>query len=178
MDIRKAKIISGRAGGSASKNSENYKISLPTTWVKKLGLNADNRDVIIEFDGEYITISKALEINRFAEKKKALAHNIIALRFYNGDTLCTLIYADFTDKTVATENYTDNLVKTAFGKKRLPTWDDFTDFLEERCIPRGRAGLREYLEAMGLDEFDPIKIIEKTGGQMAEDDQRLEMEEL
>ena len=48
MDIRKARIISGRAGGNSSKNSENYKISLPTLWVKSLGLGADNRDVTIE----------------------------------------------------------------------------------------------------------------------------------
>lgn len=178
MEIRKARIISGRSGGSSSKNSENYKISLPTSWIKKLGLNADNRNVIMEFDGEHIIISKADEIDKFAEKKKALAHKVKALRFYSGDILCTLIYADFSDKTLAAKNYTDELVKTAFGKKELPTWEDFTAFLEERCIPRGRSGLQEYLEAIGLDEFDPIKIIEKTGGRMAEDEQWLELEEL
>lgn len=178
METRKARIIPGRAGGSSSKNSENYKISLPTSWIKNLGLNADNRNVIMEFDGEHIIISKAAGISQFAEKKKALAHKVKALRFYDEDTLCTLIYADFSDKTLAAENYTDNLVKTAFGKKELPTWEDFTAFLEERCIPRGRSGLREYLEAIGLDEFDPIKIIEKTSGRMAEDNQRIELEDL
>lgn len=178
MDIRKARIITGHAGGNASKNSENYKISLPNSWIKKLGLNADNRDLVMEFDGEKITISKAVGISEFAEKKKSLGHKVKILKFYNGDILCTLIYADFSDKTVAMENYTDNIVKTAFGKKALPTWEDFTAFLEERCIPRGRSGLREYLEAIGLDEFDPIKIIEKTGGKMAEDDQWLELEDI
>ncbi len=178
MEIRKARIISGRAGGNSSKSSENYKISLPTSWVKSLGLSADSRDVVMEFDGEKITISKAVGISQFAEKKKALAHKVKFLKFYNGDILCTLIYADFSDKTVAAENYTDNIVKTAFGKKVFPAWEDFTAFLEERCIPRGRSGLREYLEAIGLDEFDPIKIIEKTGGRMAEDNQWLELEDV
>lgn len=178
MDIRKARIIPGQAGGNSSKNSENYKISLPTLWIKTLGLNADNRNVIMEFDGEHIIISKADGIGKFAEKKKALAHKVKALRFYSKDTLCTLIYADFSDQTLVAENYTDELVKTAFGKKELPTWEDFTAFLEERCISRGRSGLREYLEAIGLDEYDPIKIIEKTGGRMAEDEQWLELEEL
>lgn len=178
MEIRKARIIPGQAGGNSSKNSENYKISLPTLWIKTLGLNADNRNVIMEFDGEHIIISKADEIDKFAEKKKALAHKVKALRFYNRDILCTLIYADFSDKTLAAENYTNDIVKTAFGKKELPTWEDFTAFLEERCIPRGRSGLREYLEAIGLDEFDPIRIIEKTGGRMAEDEQWLELEDI
>ncbi len=178
MEIRKARIISGRSGGNSSKNSENYNISLPTLWVKSLGLGADNRDVTIEFDGEHIIISKADGISEFAKKKKALTHKVKALRFYNRDTLCTLIYADFSDKTLAAENYTNNIVKTAFGKKDLPTWEDFTAFLEDRCIPRGRSGLREYLEAIGLDEFDPIRIIEKTGGRMAEDEQWLELEDI
>ena len=55
---------------------------------------------------------------------------------------------------------------------------DLADFLAERCIPRQRAGLREYLEALGLDEYDPFAIIEKTGGRMAEDQQWLTIEVL
>lgn len=64
-------------------------------------------------------------------------------------------------------------VKTAFGNNLLPAWGDFQRFLEERCIPRQQTGLREYLEALGLKERDPLAIAEKTGGRMAEDRQRL-----
>lgn len=60
----------------------------------------------------------------------------------------------------------------------MPSWLDFLNFLEERCIPRDRAGLREYLETIGVDEYDPIEIIQKTFGRMAEDGQWLEMEVL
>ena len=66
-------------------------------------------------------------------------------------------------------------VKTAFGNNPHPTWDDFQAFLEERCIPRQRAGLREYLEAIGVAEYDPLQIIQKTKGRMAEDQQWLEV---
>ena len=52
---------------------------------------------------------------------------------------------------------------------------DFQAFLEERCIPRQRAGLREYLEAIGVAEYDPLQIIRKTQGRMAEDQQWLEV---
>ena len=41
----------------------------------------------------------------------------------------------------------------------LPDWKDFQNFLAECCIPRQRAGLREYLEALGLAEYDPLAII-------------------
>jgi hypothetical protein len=43
-------------------------------------------------------------------------------------------------------------------------------------VPRQRAGLREYLEALGVDQYDPIAIIEKTAGRMAEDNQWLSIE--
>ena len=47
--------------------------------------------------------------------------------------------------------------------------------LEERCVPRQRAGLREYLEVIGVGEYDPLEIIRKTAGRMAEDSQWLEL---
>lgn len=48
--------------------------------------------------------------------------------------------------------------------------------LEERCIPRERAGIREYLETIGIEEYDPIEIIYRTAGRMAEDQQWLKIE--
>ena len=76
------------------------------------------------------------------------------------------------------ENHTKNIVKTAFGENGIPNWDDFERFLEERCMPKSRAGIREYLETIGVDEYNPIEIIKKTKGRMAEDKQWLELEEM
>ena len=50
-------------------------------------------------------------------------------------------------------------------------------FLEERCVPRQREGIREYLETLGLDEYDPWEIIKRTQGRMAEDQQWIEVVE-
>lgn len=50
-------------------------------------------------------------------------------------------------------------------------------FLEERCIPRQREGIREYLDALGLDEYDPWEIVKCTQGRMAEDQQWIEVTE-
>jgi len=103
-------------------------------------------------------------------------HDVRVLRFFDGNRLCTTIYADFTDEKVIAENHISDPVKTAFGNNFSPTWEDFQFFLQERCIPRQRSGLRAYLEAIGVGEYDPIEIISKTAGRMAEDNQWLEME--
>ena len=59
MEKRIAKIIIGKAGGTASKNALTYKISLPTTWVNELKITPDNREVLMSFDGEKIIISRS-----------------------------------------------------------------------------------------------------------------------
>ena len=69
------------------------------------------------------------------------------------------------------ENQAVPTIKTAFGNNLLPNWEDFQRFLEVRCIPQRRAGLQEYLETLGLDEYDPLAIIKKTSGRMAKDQQ-------
>ena len=51
-------------------------------------------------------------------------------------------------------------------------------FLEERCVPRQREGLQDYLEALGLDHYDPLEIVLRTEGRMAEDQQWLSVEDL
>lgn len=93
------------------------------------------------------------------------------LKFWNSKTLCTTIAVDLTDHTLCVENHASQLVKTAFGKNKLPGWADLMAFLEERCVPRQREGIREYLDVLGLDEYDPWEIVKRTQGRMAEDEQ-------
>lgn len=178
MKIRRGNLIIGTAGGTAGKDAKTYKVSLPSTWVKAMGLDAQDKTLELAFDGEQIVVRKAESLQEFTSRRKGQRHDVHLLRYYDGETLCTTLCADFTDHTVRAENHTDRLVKTAFGKNVFPTWEEFLTFLEERCVPRERAGLREYLEALGLDEYDPLEILQKTAGRMAEDDQWLEMEVL
>ena len=134
--------------------------------------------MVLSFDGEAITIRPEQSISQYRETRLAQGHELMEIRFYNGDALCTLICADQTSRDLRAENYTDRLVKTAFGKNLYPSWQDLEAFLEERCIPRQRAGLREYLGAMGMEEYDPLAIIQKTQGRMAEDDQWMEVKRI
>ena len=45
--------------------------------------------------------------------------------------------------TIRTEIYVSDVVKTAFRNNKLPTWNNFMDFGEERCIPKERTDIRE-----------------------------------
>lgn len=176
MERRIAKLIVGKAGGTAGKDSKTYKVSLPSKWVAELGL-ADSK-MEIAFDGERIIISPHLSMDEFLESKKTLGHKLMIFKFYDREVLCTKIVADFTDETLSVENATEHIVKTSFGKNEVPTWEDFRNFLEERCVPRSRSGIREYLETIGVEEYNPIEIIKKTSGRMAEDDQWIKLEEI
>ena len=175
MEKRIVNIISGSAGGTAAKGSVTYKISLPSMWVKKLSL--DEKKAEISFDGESITIRPNLSAEEFYEQKVVLGNDVKILEYYDKDKLCTRIYADFSDKTVKVENFTEHTIKTAFGKKAHISWEDFEAFLEERCISKNRDGLKEYLDAIGLYSFEPMEIIKTTQGKMAEDEQWIKVVE-
>ena len=178
MEQRLGNIIIHPSGGTAGQNANTYKLTLPSAWVKELGITPEDRRVELRFDGTSIIISKKLSIAEFVEQKKRQGHHLLYLSYYSDQTLCSVIAADCSDKTLTVENYVSNVIKTAFGKNETPTWTDLQNFLEERCIPRGRAGLREYLETIGIEEYDPLAIIQKTSGRMAEDDQWLKVEVL
>lgn len=178
MEIRTAKINISMAGGTATKGSKTCKITLPTSWIDAMALSEKNREVELTFDGNKIMLTPRLNTEDFTNKKRSMKHDIRMLRFYDKEQLCTVITADFTDRTLAFENYTTDIIKTAFGNNAHPSWEDFEDFLKERCIPKERDGLREYLDALGIDAYDPIAIIKSTGGRMAEDNQWIEIKEL
>ena len=175
MEQRIAKVSSSAAGGTAGAGSKTYKVTIPSRWIRTMGITADDREVVLRFEGDKIVISKIATIEEFVRQKSALDHSLSVLKFWDAHTLCTTIAVDFTEQTLCVENHTKRLVKTAFGKNRLPTWEDLQDFLEERCIPRQREGLRAYLDALGLDEYDPWEIVRRTQGRMAEDQQWIEV---
>ncbi len=73
------------------------------------------------------------------------------------------------------ENQTDDILHRAFGVVKNPDWVRFEEFLESRCFPRGRANLKDVLRDIGVDSYDPLQIIERTKGRMAEDKQWIEI---
>ena len=178
MEKRMAKVNISSAGGTAARGARTYKVTLPTSWMDAMGVDAENRGMELFFDGKQIIMSRRLVEEEFAARKMEQKHDVLRFLFYDGAHLCTTIYADFSDETLLAVNHVSDPVKTAFGNNKLPTWADLWDFMEDRCVPRWRTGLREYLEAIGVGGYDPLEIIGKTSGRMAEDDQWLQMEAL
>lgn len=176
MEKRIVNVIIQAPGGTAAKNSSTYKLSLPSSWVKEMGISEEDRQVEMKFDGTSITITKKLDMKDFVQGAKKIGREILVLFYYDDKTLCTKIAADYTEKSICVENFVPNVLRTAFGNNEEPTWEDYLLFLEERCIPKSRAGLRQYLDEIGVDEYDPLEIIKKTSGRMAEDQQWIKVE--
>lgn len=169
-------MIINKSGGTASSQGKTCRVTLPNSWTEQMGLDEKNREVELCFDGTKITVRKKQTLLEYQTAHKH--HRLLQLKFYYRDTLCTTILADETDKHVRIENHTNQPLYTAFGVREHPDWQDYCAFLEERCIPKSRAGLREYLSAIGVAEYNPLEIIRKTQGRMAEDSAWLEVTEL
>ena len=83
---------------------------------------------------------------------------------------CTVIDVDFLDRKVVIQNKTDDILHRAFGVIEDPTWNDFENFLRDRCFPQTRGNCKELLREMGLTDYDPLQIAEKTKGRLADDE--------
>ena len=143
-----------------------------------MGLDAENRQMELCFDGTSITITRQLSFFEFLETNRQTGHKLLLVSCHSVSLLCARIAADETTKKIRIENLVSDFLKLPFGNNRNPGWKDYLHFLESRCIPRTRAGLREYLETIGIDRYDPLEIIQKTQGRMAEDAIWLTVEEI
>ena len=176
METRNAKLIVNKSGGTASEKSKTYRVTIPNSWVEQLGISEDNREIELSFNGTEITVRRKQTMKEYKDTHNR--NKLLQLQFFHGDSLCTTILADETAEKVLIENHTSDPLYTAFGVNNNPDWQDYQNFLEERCIPKSRAGLQEYLNAIGVDEYNPLEIVRKTKGRMAEDQSWLEVTEL
>ncbi len=60
-------------------------------------------------------------------------------------------------------------VHRAFGRNEHPSFTEYENFLRSRCFPEERDKLKIVLKDLGIPFYDPLMIIEKTDGRMAED---------
>lgn len=91
-------------------------------------------------------------------------------------TVCSIIDVDELNREVTVYNYMDNPLYRAFGVNTKPSYEDYEAFLESRCFPRTRDKMKLELKRLGIPFYDPIMIIEKTEGRMADDRFRLRIE--
>ncbi len=84
--------------------------------------------------------------------------------------VCTLIDVNECERNVKIKNYTEKIMFRAFGVVENPDYKQYQEFLESRCFPDSRDKMKLVLKDMEIPFYDPIMIIEKTEGRMAEDD--------
>ena len=84
--------------------------------------------------------------------------------------LCTIIDVDEIRQLVRIRNFTNRIQFRAFGRNETPGYEEYTEFLKSRCFPETRDKLKVELKRLGIPFYDPLLIIEKTEGRMAEDD--------
>ena len=103
---------------------------------------------------------------------------ILRLWYMYRSEVCTLIDVNEKDRTVSIRNYTSRMQYRAFGVNEEPSFEEYEQFLEDRCFPRGRDKMKLILEDLDIPFYDPLLIIEKTEGRMAEDQFWIRIERL
>jgi len=129
-------------------------------------------------DQQLETIIQSMELWRKLNrpfKEVNVVDYTMRMDFMCEDECCTQILVDFRRERIEIVNTTDDIMLRAFGINIHPTWEEFLEFLEDRCFPRTRDKLKLILRDLDLDFYDPLYIIEKTQGRMGEDMQWLKI---
>ncbi len=100
----------------------------------------------------------------------------LRLLYMSENNLCTIIDVDERYRRVKIYNYTRDCMSRAFGREEHPTFEQYEEFLESRCFPRSRDKMKLILRDLDIPFYDPLLIIEKTKGKMAEDNFWLQIE--
>ena len=125
-----------------------------------------------EITGPIVTLIKILNEYPQIQEELIIPDKVYPLRLWylERNKICTIIDVDERQRRVKIYNYTHDYLSRAFGRKEHPTFEEYEAFLESRCFPRSRDKMKLILEDLDLPFYDPLLIIEKTKGEMAEDD--------
>lgn len=133
---RIAKVNFSRAGGTAGGNAQTCKVTLPSSWLRELGICEDARDVVLSFDGTAFALHRSAPGSNSPARKKTLGHAVKRISYYDQTQLCSTIFADFTDQTLVAENHVEDFVKTAFGNHQTPGLVGFYDVFKQPLHPQ------------------------------------------
>lgn len=108
-------------------------------------------------------------ISKYINAKPQMGYTL-RIDFMYKNRPCTVIDVNFFDKKIKIINKTDDVLHRAFGVVTKPSWDDFENFLSERCYPETRGDIDVILKQLGIDSYDTLQILEKTKGKTCDDD--------
>lgn len=127
-------------------------------------------------------LAKGITINEVAERYNTSRQIInkyvncppdknftLRMTYMHKQNPCTIIDVDFLNEKIIVKNRTDDIMHRAFGVIESPTWQQFQEFLEDRCFPKTRGNLEGILRDLKLDTYDTLQIVEKTKGKTADD---------
>ena len=122
--------------------------------------------------GPIVTLVEILLRKPEIVKKLELPKNNLKFRmmYMFKNIVCTVIDVDMVRRQVEIHNYIVDPLYRAFGVNSEPTYEDYEAFLESRCFPRERDKIKLELKKLDIPFYDPLLIIEKTQGRMAEDE--------
>lgn len=128
--------------------------------------------------GEIVTLCRLMreDSESVARYRVPAQKEPLRLWYGQGEDIYTIIDVSPPQRRVTVYNYTKDLMRRAFGKIESPTYEQYEAFLESRCFPRSRDKLKLMLEELDLPFYDPLMIVEKTEGRMADDDFWLRIE--
>jgi len=96
-------------------------------------------------------------------------HITLRINYMEKYTVCSTIDVDEEHRKVSVTNRVADYSKCAFGALENPPWDAFEWFLESRCFSREEADVGERLKELGLSDYDPMQIVERTKGRLPVD---------
>lgn len=128
--------------------------------------------------GEIVTLCRLIKEDPGCIERFRVPERQAPLRLWYGreEDVCTIIDVSPPQRQVKIYNYTRDLMCRAFGKIEEPTYEQYETFLKSRCFPESRDKMKLILEELNLPFYDPLMIIEKTEGRMADDDFWLRVE--
>lgn len=160
-DVDKLREIAGKKH-SGRKNKLNDKDIEKAVAMQKDGKTIES--IAEHFGVSRQTMSKHLN--------KELPGYSLRLDFMHKKRVCTKIFVNFKEKKIRIINSVSDPLYTAFGVIENPTWEDFREFMRERCFPEDRSMAKTILSSLKIvSGYDPVEIIRKTRGRMAEDNQ-------
>lgn len=124
-----------------------------------------------EITGPIVTLVKLLDEYPQSSEDLKIPPKVYGMRLwymYNNE-ICTIIDVDESGRRLRIFNYTNKYMFRAFGRIEKPTFEQYEEFLESRCFPRTRDKMKLILRELDLPFYEPLMIIEKTEGRMAED---------
>jgi len=141
------------------------------------GLSRETRARILALRGQGLTLREIAEKTEVSlgavcrVTQEAKRESRVVYVYFDREEPATLIDTCGLTREVAIVNFTKDLLSRAFGIRENPDWEDFLFFLEDRCMPRSRYGIRDELRDMGIDAYDPFQIIARTKGRVHGDGQ-------